>query len=100
MTDETFRIRMEATNPERKHFRSYVIEANPDLFGRWVIEVRYGKIGTRGRTTTYSSEDVQDAKQIVRQCLKRRASAPKRLGVPYRVQELHDPAQWTAISLS
>ncbi len=100
MTDETFRIRMEAKNPERKAFRSYVIEANPDLFGRWVIQIRYGKIGTQGRTKTYSSEDRQEAQQIVQQCLRRRASAPKRIGVPYRIQELHDPAQWTSISLS
>jgi len=60
-----------------------------------VIEVRYGKTGARGRTKTYSSKDRQVAQQIVQRRLKRRASAPKRLGVPYRIQELHVPAQWT-----
>ncbi len=35
MKDETFRIMLEAKNPEKGHLRAYRIDAGPDLFGRW-----------------------------------------------------------------
>ena len=34
MKDETFRIRLEAKNPEKGHLRAYRIDAGHDLFGR------------------------------------------------------------------
>lgn len=49
MVNETFRIRLEAKNPEKGHLRGYRIDAGHDLFGRWSIEVTYGRIGRRGR---------------------------------------------------
>lgn len=34
MVNETFRIRLEAKNPEKGHLRAYRIDAGHDLFGR------------------------------------------------------------------
>lgn len=97
MVNETFRIRLEAKNPEKGHLRAYRIDAGPDLFGRWCIEVTYGRIGRRGRSVTYSAADDAAAAAIVRSCLHRRASAPKRIGVPYQIRELVDPKEWAGV---
>jgi hypothetical protein len=36
------------------------------------------------------------ARRIVRQCLQRRATALKRIGVAYQLCQLDDPGQWLA----
>ena len=41
-----FRITLEARNPARRCFRRYRVEAGTDLFGVWVVEISYGRIGT------------------------------------------------------
>ena len=97
--DEHFHIKLEAKNPEKGNFRSYAIDAGQDLFGHWEIEVRYGRIGQRGRSVTYSAPDDGAAAAIIRQCLQRRSSAPKRIGVPYTVRELSDPKEWSGVKL-
>ena len=99
MLNETFRIRLEAKNPEKGHLRAYRIDAGHDLFGRWCIEVTYGRIGRRGRSVIYSAADDAAAAAIVRNCLHRRASAPKRIGVPYQIRELMDPHGWSVVSV-
>ncbi len=99
MMDEKFHIKLEAKNPEKGNFRSYAIDAGPDLFGHWEIEVTYGRIGRRGRSVTYSAPDDVAAATIIRQCLQRRSSAPKRIGVPYKVRELCDPKEWAGVRL-
>jgi hypothetical protein len=95
--EERFHIKLEAKNPEKGNFRSYAIDAGPDLFGHWEIEVTYGRIGRRGRSVTYSAPDDGTAATIIRQCLQRRSTAPKRIGVPYKVRELSDPRQWAEV---
>jgi hypothetical protein len=97
MMNETFRIRLEVKNLEKGHLRTYRIDAGHDLFGRWCIEVTYGRIGRRGRSVTYSAADDAAAAAIVRNCLHRRASAPKRIGVPYQIRELCDPKEWAGV---
>jgi hypothetical protein len=37
--------------------------------------------------------DEEEARLLARRILRRRASAPRRIGVPYRIRELIDPAQ-------
>lgn len=84
MENANFHIRLEARNPGRGHFRAYSIEAAQNLFGEWDIEVKFGRIGRRGRSAIYSAADDATAAAIVRNCLHRRASAPKCIGVPIR----------------
>ena len=89
-----FTARFEACEPPRDCFRSYRLEAGIDLLGAWLVEATYGRIGSRGRTVRYVANDEAGARKIVRHCLQRRATAPRRIGVPYQLRELHDPAQW------
>jgi hypothetical protein len=64
-----FSIDLEACNPGKGHLRAYRIEASRDLFGHWLVEVRFGRIGTAGRSVAYSAPDESGARRIVRQCL-------------------------------
>ena len=97
--DDKFHIKLEAKNPEKGNFRAYEIDAGPDLFGQWQIEVKYGRIGRRGRSVTYSAADDADAAAIIRHCLKRRSTAPKRIGVPYQIREIRDPKKLAGVNL-
>jgi hypothetical protein len=91
---ESFSVRLEACDPEQGRFRAYHIEAGTDLLGDWLVDVTYGRIGTRGRTVRYVATDEPGARKIVRHCLQRRATAPRRIGVGYQVRELSDPGRW------
>ena len=92
-----FTATLEACDPPRGRFRSYRIEAGTDLLGDWLVDVTYGRIGTPGRIVRYVAADETGARKIVRQCLQRRATAPKRIGVPYQIRELTDPAGWLPV---
>lgn len=91
---ESFQIRLEACDPARGHFRAYRIEAGTDLFGDWLVDVTYGRIGSRGRMVRYVAADEAGARNIVRHCLERRATAPRRIGIAYRICEQLDPGRW------
>jgi hypothetical protein len=91
-----FTARLEARDPDRDCFRSYCLQAGPDLFGTWLVDATYGRIASRGRTVRHVAGDEAQARRIVRHCLRRRATAPRRFGVPYRLCELNDPADWVA----
>ena len=78
------RLRLQAIVPARNIARRYAIEASADLFGHIIVDLHWGRIGTKGQGRTVSFAQVQDAARFVRQTLSRRASATKRIGVPYR----------------
>ena len=82
---ESFSIRLEACDPYHGRFRAYRIEAGTDLLGDWLVDVTYGRIGSPGRRIRHVARDEAAARRIVKHCLQRRASAPKRIGVPYRL---------------
>lgn len=90
-----FSIQLEARDPARNRFRAYQIDVSRDLFGAWLVEVRFGRIGARGRTLSVTLDDEQAARRMVRERLQRRARAPGRIGVAYRTLELWDPLGWT-----
>jgi hypothetical protein len=89
-----FQVRLEARDPARGRFRAYRIEAGIDLFGDWLVDVTYGRIGARGRLVRHIAADEARARKIVRHCLQRRATAPRRIGVCYQLRELDDAAGW------
>jgi hypothetical protein len=91
-----FTIRLEARHPARDVWRAYALEAGRDLFGAWVVEVSYGRIGCPGRTLVRVLETEAEARRIVRRCLKRRVGAPRRIGVAYELRRLTDPKGWSA----
>jgi hypothetical protein len=89
---------LEARDPTLGRFRSYRLSAGTDLFGAWQVEVTYGRINTQGRCLRYVAENEVEARKIVHHCLCRRATAKKRIGVPYRFRELIDPWQWLSLT--
>jgi len=89
-----FSALLEARAPTRGRFRSYRLQAGTDLLGAWLVEVTYGRIGTPGRQLRYVAADEAEAKKLVHHCLRRRATAKKRIGVSYRFRELVDPWEW------
>lgn len=99
---DAFTAILEAKNPAKDCFRSYRLEAGTDLFGTWVVEVTFGRIGARGRTLSYSVSDEAETRRLVRTTFRKRSSAEKRIGVAYAVTEMRDPAGWVpppAVSL-
>ena len=40
---------LEARDPALGRFRAYRLEAGTDLLGDWLVDVTYGRSGTRGR---------------------------------------------------
>lgn len=91
---DAFTATLEACDPTLGRFRSYRIEAGIDLLGDWLVAVTYGRIGSPGRTVRHVAADEAEARHIVRQCLQRRSTARKRIGVGYRLRELSDPGRW------
>jgi hypothetical protein len=73
---------------------SYRLEAGTDLLGAWLVDLVYGRIGTRGRRIRYVLWDKDEARKLVWRSLRRRATARKRVGVSYRFRELIDPNDW------
>jgi predicted DNA-binding WGR domain protein len=94
MTGKLFHIELQARDPERNRWRFYRIEAGRDLFGDWVVRLTYGRIGARGQTKTQVAPDAAAAAKLVRACLRRRQSAPRRIGVAYEVRAKFDPHRW------
>lgn len=83
-----FSILLEARNPARNIWRSYHLAAGRDLFGDWIVELTYGRIGARGHTKVILVADEDEARRTIEACLKRRQSAPKRLGVKYETKAI------------
>lgn len=96
----TFSALLEARDPALGRFRSYRLDVGCDLFGTWLVEVTYGRIGTPGRRLRFVADDEDEARKLVHKTLRRRATARKRIGVPYRFRELIDPSQWLSLAES
>jgi len=91
---DAFYAKLEACDPALGRFHAYRIAAGTDLLGDWLVEVTYGRIGTHDRTLRQAVQDEAAARKLVGQHLRRRATAPRRIGVGYRLCEINDPRQW------
>lgn len=91
---DRFSALLEARQPNRGHFRSYHIEAGTDLLGDWLVVITFGRIGSPGHSLCYAFNSEDEAKTLVRQTLRRRETARKRIGTEYRLTELRDPEAW------
>src|SRR4051812_7476820 len=76
---------MEAHNDLLNHHRWYTVMVGTDLFGEWTVTMRYGRRGRGGNERHASAATREGAAGLVRQCLARRSSAPRRIGCPYRL---------------
>lgn len=84
MPDELL-IALEAVDEKRNCRRHWRAEIGRDLLGDLVLSVTYGRLGCSGRTVRYPVSDAARGSALLRQALRRRASAPRRIGVAYRV---------------
>jgi hypothetical protein len=91
-----FAIELRAVSPQGQHHRAYEIHVGPDLFGQLVVAIDFGVIGTRGQHRVHLVADANEARAMVRRALRRRLTAPSRIGVPYRVIACYDPECWLA----
>ena len=74
-----------AVDPARNVRRRYAICVTPDLFGAYIVETSWGRIGTRGQSKCLSFPDRAGAERHVAAILRRRGTAENRIGVPYRL---------------
>jgi predicted DNA-binding WGR domain protein len=73
-----------ALDPARNIRRRYAICVTRDLFGAYIVETSWGRIGARGQTKRFSFPDRAGAERHVAAILRRRGTAENRIGVPYR----------------
>ena len=92
-----FAIELRAVSPHGQRRRAYEIHVGPDLFGQLVVTIEFGVIGARGQRRVHLVADIAEAQAVVRRSLRRRLTAPRRIGVPYRVVACHDPGCWLAL---
>lgn len=85
-------ILLEARNPSRNILRSYYVSAWHDLFGRLMVEVIHGRIGAKGKSSTFFMNHQDEAIEFIAALLKRREGALQRLGVPYLLK--HYSGHW------
>ena len=90
----SFCIKLEARSPAHRCHRAYEIAVSADLFGAWLVEMSYGRIGTFGRTKARSFSTADGAAAEVTACLRKRASAPRRIGVAYRLRSAAQHGDW------
>jgi predicted DNA-binding WGR domain protein len=74
----------QAVDDDRNVARDYWIVTTRDLFGWYVVERRWGRIGTAGRSATNSFADEGAALRFIATIRSRRSSARRRIGVSYR----------------
>lgn len=82
---DVIRIRLEARCSERGLQRCYEIEVGRDLLGAWCVTVRHGRIGSPLRHIHFSDTDEAGARRLLAERLRRRLSAPRRIGCGYVV---------------
>jgi predicted DNA-binding WGR domain protein len=86
--DNLLTIALEAKNDDRNHRRSYRITIGQDLLSDWTVRICYGRIGQRGQEKHFGGSNADAMRRVVREHLRRRLSAKKRIGCSYRVTQL------------
>src|SRR5262245_22512248 len=83
--DDLLSLAFEAHHAAKNHHRRYELTVSRDLLDDWTVAIRYGRAGQRGRELRFASPQRDDMRAVVRDRLRRRLSAPKRIGCPYRL---------------
>jgi predicted DNA-binding WGR domain protein len=86
--DNLLTVSLEAHNTERNHHRRYEIQLGRDLFGDWTVCLLYGRMGRAGQMVRHSGPDPEPLRQVIRASLRRRLTAPTRIGCTYTLREL------------
>ena len=83
--DNLLTATFEAHNLDKNHHRRYSIRIGRDLLDDWTVTIGHGRTGQAGRETHFASPNAEQAQAIVRDRLRRRISAPRRIGCAYRL---------------
>lgn len=86
MLERSF-IRLIAINPKRNVSRVYEIAVGQDLFGQVSVTIRRGRLGGAVTTEIHAVADDVAAEILVRERVKRRRGARRRIGTAYRPVE-------------
>ncbi|MEM1289431.1 MAG: WGR domain-containing protein [Pseudomonadota bacterium] len=89
-----FACHLEARLPEANLSRAYRVMVLRDLFGLYTVEVTFGRIGRPGSTRRYTVATLDAARSKLKEVLKRRLTAPKRIAVAYVCRGAFDPQDW------
>jgi len=97
--DNLLTVAFEAHNAEKNHHRCYQVTVGRDLLDDWTVAIRYGRTGQGGQERRYASPRPEEMRAVIRDRLRRRLSAPKRIGCPYRLAAFSsapgfDAADW------
>jgi predicted DNA-binding WGR domain protein len=86
--DNLLTLAFEAHHPEKNHHRRYQVTLGRDLLDDWTVAIRYGRCGQGSQGEQFASPKADEMKAVIRDRLRRRLSAPKRIGCPYRLTAL------------
>ena len=78
-------VAFEAHHQGKNHHRRYEVVIGRDLLDAWTVAIRYGRTGRRGHEQRFASPECEAMRAVVRDRLRRRLSAPRRIGCPYRL---------------
>ena len=97
--DNLLTVAFEANHDEKNHHRRYWLTLGRDLLEDWTVTIGHGRIGQAGQEKQFASPDAEAIKAILRDRLRRRLSAPRRIGCRYRLVALDaapeiDQAVW------
>lgn len=97
--DNLLTVAFEAHHDGNNHHRRYEVMIGRDLLNDWTLTVRYGRVGRASQVRRYASATPEAVRAMIRKCLLRRLSAPKRIGCAYRLAALNaatnlDPSEW------
>ena len=83
--DNLLCVAFEAHNDERNHHRRYELRLGRDLFGVWTVTLSYGRTGRVGQEVRHSAAGPDALRRVIRESLRRRRSAPRRIDCSYRL---------------
>ncbi len=83
--DNLLTVAFEAHSTEKNHHRWYQVTLGRDLLDDWTVAIRYGRCGKGTQERRYASARAEEVQAIIRNRLRRRLSAPKRIGCAYRL---------------
>jgi predicted DNA-binding WGR domain protein len=94
--DNLLTVGFEAHNAELNHHRRYQITVGRDVLDDSTVSIRYGRTGQGGQMKRFASTQAEEVRAIIRDRLRRRLSAPKRIGCSYRLNALNSASGFDA----
>ncbi len=88
--DGLLTLAFEAHHADRNHHRRYEVRIGRDLLEDWTVTIRYGRVGQGGQERRYGSREPETLRAILRDRLRRRLSAPRRIGCSYQLTNLSE----------